>query len=53
MKKKEQNITLNSKDRHLQKFSYINLLKIFENANLKIYQQKNGPVFGGPIIERT
>jgi len=49
----KRDITLNKDDKHLQRFSYINLLKIFKNSCFEVVKQENGPVFGGPIIERT
>ncbi len=52
-KKHSQDITLNESDKHLQKFSYELLLNIFNDSGLKVVGSKNGPVFGGPIIERT
>ena len=53
MKKGRQYITLNAGDKHLQKFSFRKLEKMFSGLGLQIVARQNGPVFGGPITERS
>ena len=48
-----QAITMNKDDKHLQKFNYELLIDLFNKAGLKAITLKSGPVFGGPIVERT
>ncbi len=53
IEKNRKYITLNKEDKHLQKFTFSKLMKIFSRAGLRVIARKNGPVFGGPITERT
>jgi hypothetical protein len=53
LKGHSQDITMNESDEHLQKFSNSSIIDIFEKSNLTIAIRSNGPVFGGPIVERT
>jgi len=46
-------ITLNEGDKHLQKFTFGILEGLFSSVGLAISAIQNGPVFGGPITERT
>jgi len=48
-----QDITMNENDKHMQKFSELSIANIFKDSKLAIVARENGPVFGGPIIERT
>jgi hypothetical protein len=53
LKEHSQNITMNEDDKHMQKFSYKSITNIFNDSKLAIVARKNGPVVGGPIVERT
>jgi ubiquinone biosynthesis O-methyltransferase len=53
LKGHKQDITMNKDDKHLQRFSYGSLQEIFKKSSLAVATMQNGPIFGGPITERT
>ena len=44
-------ITLNKKDRHLQRFTYSKICHLFNSAGLKVVGRGKAGLFGGPISE--